>query len=67
MESVESNFEGISGGSETGEFYNQLIEHSMPEILKSHKAQVSRYITKKVMPPANKVLHKMKLVDLLRG
>lgn len=67
LESVESNFEGISGGSETAEFYNDLIEQTMPELLKSHKANVSRFITSKVMRPANKVLNKMRLVDLLHA
>lgn len=67
LKSVESNFEGITGGSETGEFYNQLIEHTVPGLLKSNKEQVSRYITKRVMGSANEVLNKMSIVDLLHG
>lgn len=67
LKSVKSHFEGISGDPELDKFYNELIERTLPGALRSRKQRVSRYITKNVMGRANKVLNKIRLVDLLHG
>lgn len=65
MDAVTSNIEGILGGGEADDFYNNVIEQMVPELLQSNTAEVGRYISDSIMGPVNKVLNTMTLADLI--
>lgn len=65
MDAVTSNIEGILGGGEADEIYNDVIEQMVPELLQSYTAEVGRYISDSIMDPVNEVLNTMTLADLI--
>lgn len=65
MERVSSNIEGILGGGGAGDFYNQLIEALIPDMLEMNRLEISEFLRDTVMEPVNKILNEMKLSDLI--
>lgn len=65
IDAVTSNIEGILGGGEAEEFYNEVIEQIVPELLQTNTAEVGRFISDSIMGPVNKVLNTMTLADLI--
>lgn len=65
MNALTTNIEGILGGGVAGEFYNEVIQQMVPELLQQNKAEVGRYISDSIMTPVNQVLNTMTLPDLI--
>lgn len=65
MKQVKSNIEGIMGGGPMGDFYNQLLETLIPELLVTYEQEVTDFVRDTIMKPVNKILNTMTLSDLI--
>lgn len=65
MDGMTSKIEGIMGDESASDFYNEMIAKVVPDMMNQSRAEVGRYISDLLMGPANEVLNKITLGDLI--